>query len=123
MTVDPRRLCQIEIPAFNLDESLKFYREVFNWQQVPIELHQYIVLETPEACSFGISLLPCSNSQKVSTGITIYFQVDRLDTYLAKARSFDPALVKGQRKLPGYGLVQIIKDPSGNRLGLFETPH
>ena len=119
MTVDPSSICQIEIPISDTKESLKFYEEVFGWKAVPIELHQYIVMETPDDCPYGISLIPSPKS-KTGIGTTVYFKVKQLDSIQKKAEEFGCPLQQG-RSLPGYGKVQIIKDPSGNRLGLFES--
>ena len=119
MSINPSNLCQIEIPAIDLEKSITFFEQVFQWKAVPIEIHQYIVLETPKECPFGISLIPVSKGSS-GRSVTLYFQVEDLAQIASLAERYEGRVIAPERELPGYGAVQIISDPSGNKFGLFQ---
>lgn len=122
--VSPNNLCQIEIVVQDLKRSVDFYEQVMGWLRVPAEIHDYAVLQVPEDCPFGISLVPSrmrdpAAEQYVSRA-TIYFTVENPQSIVDKAKEFGGSFVFGPKKLPGYGACYQIADPDGQRIGLFE---
>ena len=118
--IDPGKLCQVEIHATRLDASRKFYEEVFGWRAVPAEIHNYLILEVPETCPFGISLVPSMSARQSSGQIILYFQVTDAATIAAKAEQFGGSKKFGPTRLPAYGDIWQITDPDGHKFGLFE---
>ncbi|MGE0171758.1 MAG: VOC family protein [Oligoflexales bacterium] len=117
--LDPSRLCQIEIHTTDIERSLEFFEQVFSWKRAPIDLHNYFVLEVPQGCPFGISLIP---DKKAATpnSVVLYFGVTDSKPFAEKAVLFGGQATPA-RTLPAYGKITIIEDPNGQKFGLFET--
>lgn len=116
------KLCQIEIPMGDIPRTLTFYREVFGWVPAPIEIHSYFVMQIPEELPYGVSLVPQTFSSKKGPQITLYYEVDsesQREAIVKKAETWEGKSLGPARALPGYGSVQFILDPNGNRFGLF----
>lgn len=124
MTVSPKNLCQIEIVVQDLKRSVDFYREVLGWARVPADIHDYAVLQVPEGCPYGISLVPsrvsATTAENYASRATLYFQVENPQAIADRAKEFGGAFVFGPKNLPGYGACYQIADPDGQRIGLFE---
>ena len=118
--IDPKKLCQVEIHATRLDVSRKFYEEVFGWKAVPAEMHNYLVLDVPEDCPFGISIVPSLGAKTSSGQIILYFEVQSAASIAERAEQFGGSKKFGPTKLPAYGNIWQITDPDGHRFGLFE---
>lgn len=120
MNVHPDALVQIEIHATQLERSRSFYEAVFGWKAVPAEIHNYLVLDVPRECPWGISIVPTVGPIKTHGQIVLYFQV------LDAARIADLAAMHGGSKkfgptnLKAYGDIWQVADPDGHRFGLFE---
>jgi len=113
------KLCQIEIPAVDLEQSSLFYSEVLGWLPVPIEIYQYRVLQTPPDCPYGVSLTPSQTPSR--GGPTLYFEIAEDNVSWEKVQDCGGQVIKRRHRIMGYGEVSILKDPSGNRLGLFNS--
>ncbi len=115
-------LCQVEIPISDIPVSLDFYREVFGWVPAPIEIYNYIVLQTLGDVPYGISLIPQSAAIKKGAQITLYFSAPNEEAIAAiteKTKAWGGKVQGSLRQVPGYGCIQFIQDPSDNRFGLF----
>jgi predicted enzyme related to lactoylglutathione lyase len=119
MTLDPTSLCQIEIQTPDLEKSLVFYQKVFLWKKASIDLYNYVVLEVPDNCKFGISLIP-NKKAPVPNSVVLYFAVTDAKIFAERAEAWG-GKVTSPRVLPGYGKVTLIEDPNGQKFGLFET--
>lgn len=124
--VDPRRLCQLEIPVDDPPRALAFYASVFGWQPVPAEIHEYVVLAVPDDCPFGMSLVPrrapAAATVPSNAGIVPYFGVADPEAVAVLAASHGGRRRFGPVKLAGYGEVYQIEDSEGNRVGLYRQP-
>lgn len=120
-SVDPRRLCQIEIRVSDIQKSLSFYEHVLGWHKVPALIHNYYVLEVPEDCPFGISLIPSKKTEHghCNSLTTLYFECLNPQEILAKVEVWGGRLCRDPGPLPGYGTIKIFQDPDGQRFGLF----
>lgn len=118
--IDPKKLCQMEIHATRLEVSRKFYEEVFGWKAVPAEIHNYLVLDVPEDCPFGISIVPSMGAKQSSGQIILYFEVENAAAIADRAVLFGGAKKFGPTRLPAYGDIWQISDPDGHRFGLFQ---
>ncbi|SMF66741.1 VOC family protein [Pseudobacteriovorax antillogorgiicola] len=114
--IDPRKLCQIEFPTEDLDAAITFYEVVLGWPTVPIEIHRYVVLQTPKDCPYGISLVP--SHEEIGQGPVLYFKSEG-SLALDQVEALGGRLVFRDQRLPGYGVITMIEDPSGNRIGFF----
>lgn len=121
----PSKICQIEIHVQDLEKSLAFYQEVFGWQRSPADLHDYLVLDVPASCPYGISLVPVGKSTQLgktsNSRIVLYFACDEPEWFAEQAVKAGGRKRLGPKKLPGYGTIYQIEDPDGNRFGLYQA--
>ena len=110
----------------NRERSLAFYSGVFGWTPVPADIHEFIVLNVPEDCPWGISLVPVTRNEQVNSCLTtLYFavaSVDQAQEMVAEALSNCGRLLSPSsdgRDVPGYGRMWVVTDPDGQRWGLF----
>lgn len=117
--LDPATLCQIEIPVSDMPRALAFYEAVFGWRAAPAELHEYVVLEVPDDCPFGLALVP-RRSAGSSGEATLYFATNVPEEICKRAVAHGGTKRLGPMTLPGYGTIFQIEDPEGCRWGLFQ---
>ncbi len=117
--IEPTGICQIEIPVSDVPRALEFYDNVFGWKKSPADIHEYVVMETPRECGFGISLLPINSGVRSSRSVTIYWRCDNLEGYKNLCQKYGGKVRGNVRILPGYGEALQIEDPDGNVFGLF----
>lgn len=119
-TINPARIVQFEIHVADIERSKSFYENVFGWPVVPAEIYHYHVLEVPDDCPWGISLIPHrENSAPTKSSIVIYFEVENPESIASLANNFGGKKIFGPTKLPAYGDIWQVIDPDGNRFGLF----
>ncbi len=118
-SIDPRHLCQIEIPVTDLERARRFYLDVFGWKESATEIHEMALIDVPRECPFGVSLV---RSEKVGSahGPIVYFSIDDIDPLLAALARSDGRLVSGADRQPGYGKTWKVSDPDGNQWGIFQ---
>jgi predicted enzyme related to lactoylglutathione lyase len=120
--IHPHRLCQLELHSENIKASIEFFTEIFGWPPVPIAIHEYTVLDVPDDCSFGISIvghLP-QEHHPYSSGVVPYFAVEGdMSCILERVEQHGGKQVWGPRPVPGYGQVYCVEDPGGIRIGLY----
>ncbi len=121
MNLLPTKLCQIEIPVSDIERSILFYDRVFGWKQVPAEMHEYIVLQVPDDCPYGISLIP-TKKERAGDSIVLYFQTENPARIAEAVKDYGGRLRFGPKKLGAYGDIYQIEDPDGNRFGLYLKP-
>ena len=120
MNVRPDALVQIEIHVTQLERAKSFYEHVFGWTPVPAEIHNYVVLQVPLDCPWGVSLVPTREPIKPSGQIVLYFRVEDAERIAAMSERYGGSKKFGPTKLPAYGNIWHVADPDGNRFGLFE---
>jgi predicted enzyme related to lactoylglutathione lyase len=121
MTISPAKLCQIELPVADLDRAGIFYEKSFGWKTAPADMHQYAVLEVPEDCPFGISLIP-STRPRSGDSMVLYFAVENPKIIADLVTAHGGRFRFGPKKLGGYGEIWQVEDPDGNRFGLYCKP-
>jgi predicted enzyme related to lactoylglutathione lyase len=118
LTLLPTKLCQVEIPVLDIERAILFYERVFGWKQAPAEMHEYIVMQVPEDCPFGISLIP-TKKERQGDSVVLYFQTENPEAVAEAAKKNGGRLRFGPKKLGFYGEIYQIEDPDGNRFGLY----
>ncbi len=123
--IDPTRLCQIEVQVEDLKAAATFYEEAFGWKVVPAELHEYVVLQVPDGCPFGIALTP-RHSQSAAAGdareesrVVLYFAVEDPEAVVKAVEKAGGKKRFGPMPLMGYGSIYQVEDPEGTRFGLY----
>jgi predicted enzyme related to lactoylglutathione lyase len=118
--VNPTALCQLEFIVGDLDRSVAFYKNVLGWTASPAELHDFVILEVPDNCPFGISLVPQkkADSQVVECRMVPYFKVENPDVIIKKAEANGGKARFGPKKIGGGAAIYQFEDPDGQRIGL-----
>lgn len=120
MNVRPDALVQIEIHATQIERSKLFYEKVFGWKVAPAEIFNYVVLDVPRDCPWGISIVPTIGPIKTAGQIVLYFQVEDPAAVAELAEMHGGSRKFGPTKLPAYGDIWQVADPDGHRFGLFQ---
>ena len=118
MTLLPTKLCQIEIPVLDIERATLFYERVFGWKQAPADMQEYIVMQVPDDCPYGISLIP-TRKERSGDSVVLYFQTEDPTAVAEAAKNNGGRLRFGPKKLGAYGDIYQIEDPDGNRFGLY----
>jgi predicted enzyme related to lactoylglutathione lyase len=122
--VDPTRLCQIEVQVSDLKAAAQFYEQAFGWRVMPADLHEYVVLEVPDGCPYGISLTPRRQHQRSEatrweSSIVLYFAVDDPEEVVRRVERAGGKKRFGPMPLMGYGAIYQVEDLDGTRFGLY----
>lgn len=118
--VDPSKLCQIELCVAEPRKTAAFLESVFGWTTAPAELQDYVVIDVPESCPYGMSLVPQGQGEVKAQSIVLYFSVDDIEEVIAKTKKNGGQVRFGPKKLPGYGTIYQIATPDGLRFGIFK---
>ncbi len=113
-----RNISHVEIPSRNIDESGRFYHELFGWKITPLPELNYCVWEAAGGSRGGF--VPLDGDLKVGD-LQIYVDSDDVDADLQKARALGATILKETTEIPS-GWYGLFKDPSGNPIGLFKRP-
>lgn len=119
--LEPTKLCQIEIPVTDLEASVAFFEASFGWKQAPAEMHEYIVMQVPDDCPYGISLVP-SKKERNGDSIVLYFQVEDPQAIVDAVVKNGGKFRFGPKKLGLYGEIYQVEDLDQNRFGLYQKP-
>lgn len=126
MELNPEKLVQIEIPVADLGLAQQFYASAFGWRAVPAEIHNYVVLDVPSSCPWGISLVPSirrnldTGAQDRQPSIVLFFAAPNPSEICEKVRAAGGTVKENTRQLPGYGTAWFVTDIDGNSFGLFK---
>jgi uncharacterized protein len=109
--------CFFEIPGDDLDKLQEFYGTMFDWsfEKAP-GAFRYHVIHTPgNRLKGGLTA-----RQDPEHALVNYVKVASAEESLAKAVKLGATVVVPRKPVPGIGWYAVIKDPEGNRLGLWE---
>ncbi len=109
----------LELALVDIDETLRFYRELFGWtfEESHLSKQKYFMFKTP-----GESILGAldQNVEPSVSGVQCYIEVDDIDTVLTALSDYAGTEVLKEKTFlsDAYGHYALIKDPSGNKIGL-----
>ncbi len=119
MAITPKQLCQIELYAKDLPSSLVFLDKVLGWKAVSISLQDMVVIEVPDDCPFGISLV-AKEEAALNPGCVPYFEIEgSMEELVNQGLDHGARLFEGPRLIPGYGQAVVLEEPGGLRLGFY----
>ncbi len=110
-----------EIAGKDAESLSEFYSSLFDWNtagQMPGGVYGL----DPEAEN-GVCghILPTTDDMPVSNYVSIYVEVDDLQTWLEKAESLGGKTCVPPQVIPGgNGAFAMFLDPSGNCIGLYQ---
>ena len=112
----PNPITWWEIAVKDGAKAGEFYSKLFGWKIGEAGPMNYREVDTGgEGINGGIFQPPGD----VPNYVTVYVQVDDLQTYLDKAQSLGGKSLVPPTPLPGSGSFAMFLDPEGNCIGLF----
>lgn len=117
-TLPRPRLCYLEIPAADLQQSVKFYEEVFGWNIRHRESNHPSFDDATENVS-GAWVTGRLASRE--PGLLPYIWVDSIDETLAQIAAHGGQIVEPPHPdSPGGEWIATFRDPAGNLMGLYQ---
>jgi uncharacterized protein len=112
------KVCYIEIPATNIQESADFYHKVFKWE---------IRKRGDGATAFNDAVGEVSGAWVLNRpaspapGLLIYIMVDSVAKTMESVEANGGVIVQAIGGDPGE-ITARFRDPAGNVLGLYQEP-
>lgn len=109
-------LAHIEIPVKDIDESSKFYSNLFGWDFRPFG-RGYHLYNTHKGFTVGLR-----QSDSITSGDCTIFhiRVADVDNALAKVQELGGKVSRGKTIIPAMGSYALINDKDGNTIGLYQ---
>lgn len=115
---EPGQIVHMEIPSLNLEESAKFYGELFGWTTTPAAGdEEYLIWSDGGQTMGGFSM---HGAPALDGGVILYiFVVSIADAYVAIEAAGGTPLNDEMSVGEGQGFIGMFRDPHGNMLGLY----
>jgi predicted enzyme related to lactoylglutathione lyase len=112
------KVCYIEIPAIDINQSVSFYQEVFGWQ---IRTRGDGSIAFDDAVGEVSGTWVTGRPSSPQPGLLIYIMVDSV------AAAVDAVIAHGGQIVQPIGgdapeITARFSDPAGNVLGLYQEP-
>lgn len=107
----------IEISTKDLEESKKFYSEVFEWELKDYPDMNYTTFEAEGGTGGGFS--PISDENPAGS-ILVYINTPELNVTLQKIMAAGGTILMDGHDIPDVGRMATFKDPTGNVVALLE---
>jgi len=119
VALSPRpRLCYLEIPAIDLQQSVLFYEEVFGWN---IRGRDSSRPSFDDATGIVSGAWVTGRAASRDPGLLPYIWVDGIDATLARVASNGGEVVETPHlDSPGGSWIATVRDPAGNLIGLYQ---
>ena len=110
-----------ELVATNTPALTRFYTELFGWRAEAQEGMDYALVHTGSERGIGGGI--GGTSTGLTPGLTMYVEVPDVDAHLAKARALAAVeVLQAPHDVPFVGRFAVLRDPEGNRVGLWTLP-
>lgn|ERR1700676_1041336 len=112
------KICYIELPSRDVNESSAFYREVFTWS---------VRRRDDGSVSFDDSVGQVSGTWRTDRkptekiGMLVHIMVDDIEVTMQKVKEHGGKIVQPVG-MDAPEITAWIQDPSGNILGLYQEP-
>jgi predicted enzyme related to lactoylglutathione lyase len=113
------RVVHFEIPADDPAKLSEFYKGLFGWkiEKMPVPGFDYWTCDTGEGVGIGGAIMKRMNPQQC---ITNYTSVDKIETYIDKAKSLGATVIVPKSPVAGMGWFAIALDPQHNPVGFWQ---
>ncbi len=112
------RLCYLEIPAIDADQSAAFYEKVFGWD-IRGRGTSHPSFAYPSADVTGAWVTGRAISRE--PGLLPYIWVDDIDETLGRITSLGGEVIQAPRPDCPHGeWIATFRDPAGNAMGLYQ---
>ncbi len=108
----------IELTTDDVEKAKQFYGALFEWELKDVPEMSYVTVGVGSGTGGGMMKKPMP---EIPTQWMPYVEVADCRASTAKARSLGAVVGIDCNQIPGMGTFSIIVDPTGARLGLWET--
>ena len=117
-------IIHVEIPTSNAPESAKFYSTLFGWNMQHEPEMDYWMFDSEPNHGGGFIKVgePSGQGGPVTKpgDVLVYVYTEDLDASLAQAEQLGGSIEAARTEIPGMGWYGVFRDPTGNRIGLFQ---
>ena len=111
-------IVHIEIPVKDLEETPKFYSDIFGWELTPVPDNDYILFTADGAGISGAFVKPETHQIGGTVG---YIQVENIEDSLKSVEDNGGKAQSGRQDVGDAGWFALFTDPDGNPMGLWEN--
>jgi hypothetical protein len=104
----------VEFSVTDMKRSVKFFETLFDWK---FSGDTYAMCNPKSGPSIGLFL---TSRVTPGDGVTVYFQVDDVDSYIARAKTLGVSVIKEKTAMGEGEYFAEIADPDGNPIGLYQ---
>jgi predicted enzyme related to lactoylglutathione lyase len=109
-------IVHIEIPTSNLEQSGRFYNQLFGWKITSVPEMNYALWEPTEGPAGGFSPI----GPDIAPGqILLHVASDDIEADLERAKVLGATVLRPKTEIPDIGWWGVFRDPSGNAVALF----
>jgi len=112
-----RPVVHFEINAKDSKKMVKFYSTLFDWKIDTNNPMGYGLIETGGDGGIGGGI---GQSSDAPNYLTVYVQVDDLQSYLDKAEKLGAKTLVPPTEIPNVVTFAMFQDPEGNTIGLLK---
>ena len=117
-TLSNGKVCYIEIPAIDIQQSVSFYQEVFGWQ---IRTRGDGSIAFDDAAGEVSGTWVAGRPTSPQPGLLIYIMVDSVAATVESVKAHGGRIVQ-PIGMDAPEITARFSDPAGNVLGLYQQP-
>ena len=108
------------IPADDVEKLAGFYRGLFGWkiEKAPGPMDYWMIEAAPAGHGVNGGMM---KRQVPQQHILVFFQVESIDDFAAKASTLGGSVVMGKHAVPGMGWFAVCLDPQGNAFAMWQS--
>lgn len=115
----PSPVVYFEILGQDVKELQKFYKDIFGWSIMNNNSINYGLVEAPDEKGIGGGIT--SPREDEENYVTVYIEVDDIQTYLDKINEAGGETIVPVTEIPGMATFAMFLDPEGNKIGLLKN--
>jgi len=110
-------ITHIEFSTRDMEETKKFYSDVFEWEIKDYPGMNYATFEAEGGTGAGFN--PVSEESPAGS-VMVYINTPALDETLEKIRAAGGTILMDGYDIPGVGRMATFMDPTGNNVALLQ---
>ncbi len=109
-------ISHVEIPSIDINKSKDFFNKLFGWEFKPFG-NGYFLYNSHGGLTVGLRKV---DTVKEGNSTIFHIKVDDIDSILLIAEQAGGKIFRKRTIIPAMGYYGLIKDVSGNIIGLFQ---
>ena len=117
--ITPGAVGHVEWCCTDFGRTKRFYGGLFGWKFRPYG-KEYLLFHAPGYAGGGFQKVEGRRAVGAGASPTVYVEAKRIAPLLKRARRLGGRVLQPRTEIPGHGWCALVRDPDGNRVGLFE---